>query len=132
MNFGVFHPAYLVYPYQKSLVESSILKFGLTEIYQQPYFNPGRFQVVNNLRLMLRGQGLDRFQFQNNLVLNDDIGKKLADDFPAKTDSDRHLGFRSNAFLSQCSQKRLFVNRFDKTGPKFVYDLEAGLQYFLC
>ena len=57
-------------------MQPSIFELRIAEINEQPNFNAGGFQVIDNLGFVFRGQRADSFQLNNNHIFYQQIGIK--------------------------------------------------------
>ena len=77
---------------------------------------------------MLRQQGLNGFQLQQDFVLHDQVCEEIAYDCPAKLYLQLELQLGLQTFLTQRDEQSLLINRLHETRAQLIYDLKAGLQ----
>ena len=91
--------------------EAFVLEAGVAEVDEQPDLDAGGIQVVDDLRLMFRGSGFDRFQFNDDFVLDKNVGVKIPHGLPSENHLDRMLSDDRQTSLPQRHQKSFFVHR---------------------
>jgi hypothetical protein len=74
--------------------EALVFEFGIAEVDQQTYFNPGGVQIIDDLCLMFRGDGFDGFQFDDYLLFNEYIRIKVTNALAPERHLDRMLGYQ--------------------------------------
>ena len=61
--------------------EALVFEFGVAEVDEQADFDAGGVQIIDDLRLVFRGDGFDRFQLDDHLFLNENIRIKVTNAF---------------------------------------------------
>jgi len=51
--------------------EALVFKFRVAEVDEQADFDPGGVQIIDDLCLVFGGEGFDRFQLDDHLLLNE-------------------------------------------------------------
>ena len=109
--------------------EAFVLQLGIAEIYQQPHFDTRSLQIVDYLSLMFRGDGFRCLEFDDDLVLNQQIREKSSDRLTSECYFYGLLGNGSNPLVFQRDQHCFFVNGLEEPGAQFVTYLKGTPDY---
>ena len=69
---------------------------------------------------MLRGDGFDRLEFDQNFSLDENIGLKISDDLRAEADFNRFLALNGKAGFGEGDVESFFVNALQKSRSQFI------------
>lgn len=87
------------------IIESSILESRFPKIENQTCRKVGRFKVIEYLREVLFYKTIYSFQFEDNLVFNENVGVKTANVFASEFYIDCYFSLCFQSFIHQCNQK---------------------------
>ena len=91
---------------------------GLAKIQQVPKLAPRQPQVRLNLLLVRRRHPFDRFQFQDNPAIDDDVcPEAFVEPDPFVLDRYRYLSLNLQPSILQLPDQNNLVNHFEKAGP---------------
>lgn len=91
--------------------ELADFKFVRAKIDQQTMFKPRRFQIAEDLRLMLRGECLGSLQFNDQRPLHEQVRQIVANQRSILViHFDRMLLLHVEARLPQPMRQRIFIN----------------------
>src|SRR5664280_2354442 len=94
--------------------------FGFLEIDQQTQPEAGGWQIVEALRSMLVGKTIHAFQFDHQDVLDEDVGKILADRLALVGDNQRSLGRSPDATKGEFPEQGTLVDFFEESGAESI------------
>lgn len=104
----------------------AVFQQRFTEVDQESQSKPGQSQLSQNLFAVNRGEFLHRLQFDDNQVLNDNVGPEtLIEGETIVIDRDSNLPFGCESRVSQFMHKNHFVNRFEQSRPGLFVDLDS-------
>ena len=106
-------------------VESLDLQLGLAEIDQQPHVEPGSFEIVDHLSLVLRSQCLHSLDFDQHLSVDDQVGLENANIFATEDHLKAFLFNGLETGLPQRKHQSLLIHALEDLAAKLVDDLEA-------
>ena len=87
---------------------------------------PAETEIRTGLRLMQRQDVLDRFDFQEDCVLDDQVGNVGAVELQVLVDDWQwHLAPEGQAVVRQLPAEAALVNRFQQAGTERAVDLDA-------
>jgi len=80
---------------------------------------------------VIAAEFLDRFQFHNELIVNQEVEPVIADEMSAKRDRHFLLRFERNVVFCKLNFKRPVIHRLQKTRPKFLMYTYAATDYLV-
>jgi len=99
-----------------------------TEIEEQAYLKACCFQQVDQLSLMGGAKRTDRFELNNDLALNDEIGNVLPNQAALEMDWNLGLPNHIDAGLQKVNHQRSLVDGFQETRTQMIVDIIEGAQ----
>src|SRR5437867_3628111 len=91
---------------------------GLLEVNQEGDFQAGRFEVVEALGEVLIGKGVHTLEFDDQLVLDEDVGEIVAYGFALVGHRERGLGSGLQTPQDQLLHQGALVNFLQKSGAE--------------
>ena len=101
-------------------VESLELQLGPAEIDQQPNVEPGSFEVVDHLSLVLRSQRLHSLDFDQHLAVDDQVGVENTNVFTTEDDLEPFLFNSLEAGLPQRKHQSLLIHAFEEEAERAI------------
>jgi|SRR5271157_5811985 len=98
----------------------------VSEVKQQADLIVGCFQIVEELRFVHSIDRARALQFDNDSILDNEIGPKNPDNLIAELNFDRLLPFGSQSLGRQFTRQSFSINRLKKSVPQFVIDIIEG------
>ena len=95
-GFAIQHEATLTWMHRMDRIgasEAFEFKARVAEVDEQSDVDTGCVQVVDDLGLVLREQGFDGFEFNDNLLFYEQVGDKISNGLTTKMHRNRFLGF---------------------------------------
>src|SRR6266498_5033691 len=109
--------SWLVCPRQNETVDA-VHEFKLMEIDEKANRNVQQFHVAEQLGFMNRQDFLDRLQFEQQAILDQNVkAQRLLEDESLVFDFDDALIDRCHLTKAQFAQEALFINAFNKAWP---------------
>lgn len=105
--------------------EAFVFEAGVAEIDQEANGDAGCVQVVDDLGLVFGGDGFDRFEFDQDFSLDEEVGVKIPHDLRAEADLNRFLPLGGETRFREGNVEGFFVNRLQKSRPQLVDHLKA-------
>ena len=85
-----------------------------------------RAQVRSQLRKMRRGEGVDRFDLDDERSIDDEVYSCGSDAGSLEHDVNVSLALETNRTMPKRNAQRLLVRRLQETGPKLTMDCQSG------
>jgi hypothetical protein len=98
----------------------------MAEVEEQCQAQAGGFQIVHALREVDAVEGSHCFQFDDDAVINNQIGGVFPDDNSVVSNDDRMLLRDAEAVFPQLVSQAILVHLFQKSGSHFVQDGECA------
>jgi hypothetical protein len=102
--------------------------FRLLEVYQEAAGFSGDFKVVQTLGGVFGGEAVYAFQFDEEFVLDQDVGLVAANLAAFVVDFVFRLGYGWNAPDRKLTEKSSLVNLFEESGAEGIGDFEDALR----
>ena len=104
----------------------TVHQLKLMEVDEQADGNVQQFHIAEQLGLMDRQDVLDRFEFQQQAIFDQNVKAKwLLEDEPLVFNFDDALVDRSHLAQAQFADQALFINAFDEARPLETMDFNG-------
>ena len=104
---------------------SLYLGFG-AEVEKQADFAGGGFEIIKKLGFMFGGDGAGGFEFDDDRIVDEQIGEVFSDDLACIVDGNAGLLFDFEAEAAEFYRESIFVDFFEKSIAEGVVDSVEG------
>ncbi len=110
---------------QDNSLEPSAQDGGI-EIDQEPEPQAGGSKVAQDLRLVNRGQSIDRLQLHDNFSLDDEVEPLQTERLPLVPDGNRILAFEADPGINEFDLQGTLIDAFDQSWSQLPMDANAA------
>jgi hypothetical protein len=100
--------------------------FWALEVDHEGQGDAGGFEVVEALGIVFRAEAVDAFEFEDDLVFDQDVGEVVADQGAFVGDGEGGFGFGVEASRGEFVEEGAAVDGFEEAGSEDVGDFEDG------
>ena len=111
--------------------DAADLETGVAEVQQQGQMQAGSFQIIHALRDVDAVEGSHCFQFDDDAVINQEIGGVLTNHNAIVSNNNRMLLRNFQAILPKFVRQAIFIDLFQKSRTHGVQDREGAADYAL-